>query len=102
MIKYKEDLFYSDNLYQLKNNNDVIFLCENIGYIGKLVLYNKLSQNLFERTQIQYFLNIFNSNDIKELLLDRSNYELIGVLGNNYQISEDRKYISSLTQGDSK
>lgn len=83
--------FVEKGVYIIPNYKD-LFLCERVNNrIGKLVLYNKISKDIYERTQIQYFLNYYKENDIKELFLNAENYELMGIIDINFKLSADKK-----------
>lgn len=83
--------FFVDNgVYKLKDKkNELLFICRALSgnSMGKLVVYNKLANNLYEKTGMSYFLNSFIEGDIKELFTQRENYDMIGLIGKNYEIS---------------
>lgn len=86
--------FVKDGVYKLNNSSDeFIFICiPSAASFGKLVQY-KLEDGIYEKTGISYFLNFYQEGDIKSLFLNRDNYEMIGVLGQNFVMSEDEDKI---------
>lgn len=84
--------FKEKEVYMLPSMLDSIFLCESCsgGYIGKIVKYDKVSTNIFERTNIQYFLNTYVPGDFKSFVLNRENYEIVGNIDINYKLSSDK------------
>ena len=86
--------FVRDGVYRLKGNKDSIFICIPSAEtsIGKLVQY-KNNGKMYEKTGISYFLNCYQEDDIKSLFLNRDNYDMLGMIGNNFVISEDELYI---------
>lgn len=80
--------FVDKGVYKLKGNkSEIIFICEALpgNGIGKLVAYDKLIDNIYNKTGMSYFLNSFIEGDIKELFTQRENYDMIGLIGNNYE-----------------
>ena len=95
-----EDLiksFVSDGVYIHKLLNTCIFVCIPCyeDTIGKLVRYEKNSGSMWEKTSLSYFLNHYYEDDIKELFLDRTKYDMIGKIGINFEFSkdDDRRYV---------
>lgn len=87
--------FIKDGVYKFNlTNEDIIFVCVPSGgtSIGKLVQYEN-NGNMYEKTGITYFLNCFCDGDIKALFVNRSNYEMLGMLGHNYVMSDDDYFI---------
>lgn len=87
--------FVRDGIYKFNyTDEDIIFACvPSAGTtIGKLVQY-EYKDGIYEKTGITYFLNCYNEGDIKSLFLNRANYEILGMLGQNYVMSEDDKFI---------
>lgn len=90
ILKY----FVTDGVYKLNNSNDeFIFVCEtsNIN-TGKLIQYKNVG-GVYERTDLCYFLHTYKEDDIKSLFLNRENYEILGMLGQNFVMSKDRKQV---------
>lgn len=83
--------FRCKGVYSFKDNRDVVFVClpSANNLIGKLVQYKKCSNTLFEKTNIAYFLSIYFDDDIKSVFVNRENYDMIGLVGNNFTLSED-------------
>ena len=88
-----ETVFKENHVYKLNNVDDTIFLCENIKGIGKLSLYSKIQKGIYERTNNSYFLNTYIEGDFKSLILNIENYELLGTISSNYEISKDKQTI---------
>lgn len=90
-------IFVDKGIYQLKQvrDNNSVFLCEALtgDRIGKLVVFNKISDRLFKRTSVAYFLNAYLKGDVKELFIRRDNYDMIGLIGSNYRFNESKEYI---------
>jgi hypothetical protein len=90
-------IFVEKGIYQLKQvrDNDSLFLCEavNGNDIGKLVVFKKISDRLFKRTNVGYFLNAYMRGDIKELFIRRDNYDMVGMINDNYKFNEDKEYL---------
>lgn len=88
--------FVADGVYTLNmiSDDDIIFVCtpSTGSTIGKLVQY-KWNGNLYAKTGVSYFLNRYNSDDIKSVFLKRENYEIIGSLCQNFVMSDDEEYI---------
>ena len=87
--------FIKDGVYKLNNSTEeFIFICTPSANtsIGKLVQY-KEENGIYEKTGISYFLNTYQEGDIRSLFLNRDNYEMLGILGQNYVMSEDEEYI---------
>lgn len=87
--------FVKDGVYKLNNSSDeFIFICipSAASSLGKLVQY-KYEEGIYEKTGISYFLNFYQEGDIKSLFLNRDNYEMIGILGQNFVMSEDEDKI---------
>lgn len=87
--------FVKDGIYRLNNSsNEFIFVCvPSPGLpVGKLVQY-KEEDGIYEKTGISYFLNCYQEGDIKSLFLNRDNYEMVGMLGQNYVMSDDEEQI---------
>lgn len=89
------DSFVSGGCYCLKEQYDNMFVCMPAAgnSMGKLVQYRKQTPTMWERTGITHFLNIYFDNDVKELFLNRDNYDMIGRLGDNYELSADEDYV---------
>lgn len=88
------DLFIEGGVYKLKSVRDEnITICESLSGIGKLTLYEFLGDNLYMKTSTQFFLNNYKEGDIKELFTQRENYDLVGILGNNYIKSNTNEYV---------
>ena len=86
--------FIANGSYVLKGIYDSIFICLPCSQyvIGKLVRYVK-NNNMYEKTATTYFLNDYHEGDIKEYMLNRANYEMIGMLDKNYHLSDDSEYV---------
>lgn len=79
--------FVEDGVYSIKDseeNNLFIIEAMSSKAIGKLVMYENISPGVYHRTNIQYFINDYKEDDIKEIFLDRSRYDMRGILGTNY------------------
>lgn len=90
-----EKFFVRDGIYKFNySDEDTIFACvASAGTtIGKLVQYQN-KDGIYEKTGITYFLNCYCEGDIKSLFLNRANYEMLGMLGQNYVISDDDNFI---------
>lgn len=83
-------VFVKDGVYSLRDVRGNLFVCTECyqGTIGKLVQYKK-DGNLYEKTGTSFFLNYFYEGDVKEIFLNRENYDMIGMIGVNFEISED-------------
>ena len=90
-------IFVDKGLYKFKDirDNDSLFLCEAVegNNIGKLVVFKKISERLYKRTKVSYFLNAYIKGDIKELFIRRANYDMVGMINNNYRFNESKEYI---------
>ena len=88
------DYFVKNGIYKLNNTDDeFIFLCTSSSQsIGKLVQY-KLNGSLYEKTGVTYFLNSYHEGDVKSLFVCRENYDIIGMLGQNFVLSDNEQYI---------
>jgi len=86
--------FIEDGIYKLKNFKESIFVCSSSSsdHIGKLTQYIK-DGNIYEKTNITYFLNCYLTDDLKELFLKRENYDMIGKIGVNFDYYDDKHYI---------
>ena len=84
------NVFVKDGVYVLKDLRGSLFVCVDChqATIGKLVEYKK-DGNIYEKTGNSFFLNFYYENDVKEIFLNRDNYDMIGLLGVNYILSED-------------
>lgn len=86
--------FVAGGIYTLKEFDTGIFLCESVTpEIGKLTFFKEVEPKLFKRTLNSYFLNCYFEGDLKQLFVKRENYEMIGKLGTNYILSNDKKWI---------
>lgn len=93
-----QDTFIENGVYSIKNNeDDNLFITEamNNKTIGKLVMYENISSGIYHRTNTQYFINDYKEDDIKEIFLNRSRYEMRGILGTNYIKQKDFLFESS-------
>ena len=84
--------FTDKGIYKLKESSgDQIFLCESLSgkLMGKLSLYNKVEEG-YIRSGNSFFLNAYQSGDLKELVTARENYDMLGILGINYKKIEDK------------
>ena len=91
--KSLEDFYLYHGVYLFKGIYEYLYVCDTCsreGLIGKLVQYRKQTPTMYEKTNIAYFLNCYKEDDIKSLFLSRDNYELIGVIGKNFKLSEDK------------
>lgn len=90
----KDNCFIANGIYVLKGIYDCIFACLpcSQSLIGKLVRYKK-SGNMYEKTCTTYFLNDYYEGDIKEYFLDWNNYEMIGMIGEQFMFENDDEYI---------
>lgn len=94
-----QDAFVDGGVYVLHNmpSKNAVFLCQSVsGGIGKLIQYISEDEppiELWERTGVQYFLNSYDIDSIKSLFLNRENYDMLGMLGCNYLLSEDDSYL---------
>ena len=97
-------VFVDKGIYQLKQvtQKNAIFLCESITgeRIGKLVLFNKISERVYKRSSVAYFLNAYLKGDVKELFINRNNYDMIGLVGKNYRFTDSKEYIVDCKIGD--
>ena len=86
------DTFVNNGVYIHKCVPKCIFVCIECyeDAIGKLIVYNK-NGNMWEKSCISYFLNHYYADDMKELFLDRKNYDMIGMIGNNFEFSKDEE-----------
>lgn len=92
-----QDAFVDGGVYVLQNmpSNKTVFLCQSVsGGIGKLIQYTteenaKAPNAIWEKTGVQYFLNSYDIDSIKSLFLNRENYDMLGLLGHNFYLSED-------------
>ncbi len=87
--------FVKNGVYKLNNcNEDFIFICVPAAgnCMGKLVQY-KNNGNIYEKTGVNFFLNCYIEGDIKSLFLNRDNYEMLGLIGENFVLSEDEQQI---------
>lgn len=88
--------FVQDGVYKMKSCEDYIFICMSSANtsIGKLVQYKyDEDKKLYVQTGNTYFLNTYMENDIKTLFLKRENYDMVGLLGQNFVLSDDELYI---------
>lgn len=79
--------FIKDGIYKLKSMSlDTVFLCTSCAQtnLGKLCQFKKDENGNYFSTGVTYFLNYYKDNDIKSLFLNRQNYEMIGMIGNNF------------------
>ena len=86
------DTFIENGVYSLKNSEeDNLFITEAIGNktIGKLVMYENVSLGIYYKTNTQYFINDYKEDDIKEVFLNRTRYDMRGILGTNYIKEKD-------------
>jgi hypothetical protein len=85
--------FVSDGVYLFKDNREVVFVCFSCynHAIGKLVQYKRTGESLWEKTDVAYFLNFYFEGDIKSVFLNRDNYDMIGKVGVNFELSEDKE-----------
>ena len=89
------EFFIDKGIYKLKSLSTDIFLCEplqNSG-IGKLTRYEHLGEDLYRRTEICYLINSYKEGDIKELFINRDNYEMLGMIGKNYSKERNGRFI---------
>ena len=93
-------VFVDRGIYKLNSVSDSIFLCEAIGanYIAKLVNYKQLLRDCWERTDTSYFITTYSENDIKSIFILRENYDMLGMIDNNFVFCDDRKYIKRLVK----
>jgi len=92
-----QDAFVDGGVYVLHNmpSNTNVFLCQSVsGGIGKLIQYStdgngRAPDAVWEKTGVQYFLNSYDMGSIKSLFLNRENYDMLGLVGNNFFLSED-------------
>lgn len=86
------NVFVKDGVYALKDLRDSLFVCVDChqGTIGKLVEY-KRDGTIYEKTGNSFFLNFYYEDDVKEIFLNRDNYDMIGLLGVNYEFSLDEE-----------
>jgi len=85
------EYFVKNGVYKLNNySEDSIFICMSTAgdTIGKLVQFD-LHDGIYEKTNNTYFLNSYMENDIKSLFVKRENYEMLGMLEQNFVINED-------------
>ena len=89
------DTFIDLGVYQLKQDKDSIFLCKSVSgnSIGKLMMYNRVSERIFEKSSICYFLNSYTEGDIKELFINRKNYEMLGRVDHNFVLTPNDQYL---------
>ena len=96
------DGFVENGIYVLKSSDtrESIFVCFSVnGGIGKIVEYRtdnpRSPKAIYQNTGNTYFLNCYRVGDFKSLILNIDNYDMIGMLGHNYTLSEDedRTYI---------
>ena len=88
-------IFIDKGIYKLKDTKNNIFLCESTSStIGKIVLFEEVSKELFKRTNIAYFLNIFKEGDLKELFVNRENYDMVGKVDDNYILTDDKMFLA--------
>jgi len=90
------DGFIENGIYVLKSSDTMesIFVCFSVnGGIGKIVEYRtdepRSPKAIYEKTGNTYFLNCYKVGDFKSLLLNIDNYDMVGMIGNNYYLSED-------------
>ena len=89
--------FIENGVYVLKSASDreSIFVCLPVlgGGLGKLVRYvsedPRLPNATYEKTGMAYFIDNYIDGDFRAMFLNPENYEMIGMLGNNYYLSED-------------
>ena len=83
--------FVSNGVYAYKGIYDCVWVCQPCyeDVIGKLVQYKKSSKTTFEKTELVYFLNSYFEDDVKSLFLKRENYDMIGLVGKNFELSAD-------------
>ena len=48
---------------------------------------------MYEKTGVSYFLNSYNENDIKSIFLKRENYEMLGMIGQNFVMSDNEEFV---------
>ena len=87
--------FVKNGVYKLNNSTEeFIFVCLPCSNckLGKLSQYKKVEE-IYERTGINYFLNYYIEGDIKSLFLNRQNYEMLGMIGQNFVMSPDEQKI---------
>ena len=48
---------------------------------------------MYEKTGTSYFLNNYYEGDMKEVMLNRDNYDMIGTIGSNFELSDDENYV---------
>ena len=90
------DGFVENGIYVLKSSDtrESVFVCFSVnGGIGKIVEYRtehpRSPNSIYENTGNTYFLNCYKIGDFKSLILNIDNYDIIGMIGQNYYLSED-------------
>jgi hypothetical protein len=65
--------------------------------IGKLVQYRtdtpRKPGSMYEKTGVTYFLDCFYEDDVKSIFVKRENYELVGKVGFDYELSSNGQYL---------
>ena len=87
-----QEVFIEDGIYSVKDSKeDNLYIIEAMSSkaIGKLVMYKGISPGIYYRTNTQYFINDYKEDDIKEIFVNRSRYEMRGILGTNYIRQKD-------------
>lgn len=87
--------FVKDGVYKFNNSeDDFVFVCMPAmdSIMGKLVQYRN-NGNIYEKTGVNFFLNCYIEGDIKSLFLNRENYEIIGMIGQNFVLSKDEQQL---------
>lgn len=87
--------FIAQGVYIFKGIYDNIFVCTPCSQssIGKLTQYRKNTNTMYEKTGTSYFLNNYYEGDMKEVMLNRDNYDMIGTIGSNFELSDDENYV---------
>ena len=100
MSEDKIDYFQTKGVYKrIGSDDEYLFVCLPLASaaLGKLVQYKTDTPNKFdsvyENTDVSFLLNCYDISDIRSLFVDIENYELVGCIGNNFELSEDKRYL---------
>lgn len=93
------DYFIRDGVYRMNGFDEYLFLCVSTTsiQIGKLVQYRtdtpRKPGSIYEKTGVTYFLDCFYEDDVKSIFVKRENYELVGKVGFDYELSSNSQYL---------
>ena len=94
------DKFITKGVYKLVNTDkEYLFVCLplSMSALGKIVQYKadnpRKPDVVYHKTGVSFLLNCYHKDTIKSLFTQRSNYELIGIIGKEYQLYNNYEYL---------